>query len=160
VSAALALAARVVVAGTFVVAALQKLRALSVLRAQIEAFGVPGPLVGASVALLPVAELATASALVAVPGSSVPALAAIALLGAFTGVVVANLLHGRNPPCPCFGAATSDAPISPRTLVRNGWLLALAVVATGSVDGADALLTLVLFVALGAVTAWLVALLR
>lgn len=159
-AAALALAARVVVAAAFIVAAVQKLRALTVLRAQVEGFGVPGPLVGASVALLPVAELATAVALLAVPGSSVPAFVAIALLGAFTGVVVANLLQGRNPPCPCFGAASSDAPISARTVLRNGWLLALAVIATGSVDGADALPTVVLIVVLGAVTAWLVAVLR
>ncbi len=159
-AAALALAARVVVAAAFIVAGVQKLRALPVLRAQVEGFGVPGPLVGASVALLPVAELATAAALLAVPGSSVPAFAAIGLLGAFTGVVIANLSQGRRPPCPCFGAAASDAPISARTVARNGWLLALAVLATGSVDGAEALPVVLLTVVLGAVTAWLVAAFR
>ncbi len=159
-AAAFALAARVVVAAAFIVAGLQKLRTLPVLRAQVEGFGVPGPLVGVSVALLPVAELATAAALIAIPGSSVPAFVAIGLLGAFTGVVVANLSQGRRLPCPCFGAAASEAPISARTVVRNGWLLTLAVVATGSVDGAEALPVVVLTVGLGAVTAWVVAVFR
>jgi Methylamine utilisation protein MauE len=158
--AALALAARLVVAAAFVVAAVQKLRALPVLRTQIEGFGVPDPLVGVSVAFLPVAELATAAALVVATGSPVPAFVAIGLLGAFTGVVVANLSRGHRPPCPCFGTAASDAPISARTVARNGWLLALAVIATGSVDGAEAVPVVVLTVVLGAVTAWFVAVFR
>jgi Methylamine utilisation protein MauE len=157
---ALALAARIVVAAAFVVAAVQKLRALRAMRAQLEGFGVPGPLVGASVAVLPAAELVTAAALIALPYSSVPAFAALGLLAVSTGAVIGNLSRGRRPPCPCFGAGASDAPISARTVVRNGWLLALAVVATGSIDGADPLPVLVLTAALGAATAWLVATLR
>jgi hypothetical protein len=160
VAAALALAARVVVAAAFVVAAVQKLRALPGLRAQVEGFGVPGPLVSASVALLPAAELGTAVALVAIPGSSVPAFVAAGLLGVFTGVVIGNLSRGRHPPCPCFGAAATDAPISARTVVRNGWLLALAVIATGSVEGAEPVPVVVLVGVLGIATGWLVATLR
>jgi hypothetical protein len=152
---ALALAARIVVAAAFVVAALQKLRALSAMRAQLEGFGVPGPLVGASVAVLPAAELVTAAALLALPRSSVPPFIAVGLLAVFTGAVIGNLSRGRRPPCPCFGAGASDVPISARTVVRNGWLLALAVVATGSIDGADPLPVLAITVFLGAVTAWL-----
>lgn len=154
---ALALAARIVVAAAFVVAALQKLRVLPAMRAQLEGFGVPGPLVGASVAVLPVAELVTAAALLALPRSAVPPFVAVGLLAVFTGAVIGNLSRGRRPPCPCFGAGTSDAPISARTIVRNGWLLALAVVATGSIDGADPVPVVALSVALGAATAWLVA---
>jgi hypothetical protein len=154
---ALALAARIVVAAAFVFAAVQKLRALKAMRAQLEGFGVPGPLEGASVAALPAAELLTAAALVALPRSSVPPFVAVALLAVFTGGVIGNLSRGRHPPCPCFGAAASDAPISARTVVRNGWLLALAVVATGSIDGADPLPVLGLTLLLGVVTAYLVA---
>jgi hypothetical protein len=157
---ALALAARIVVAAAFVVAAIQKLRALRAMRAQLEGFGVPGPLVGASVAALPAAELVIAAAMIAVPHSSVPAFAAAGLLAVFTGAVIGNLSRGRRPPCPCFGAATSGAPISARTVVRNGWLLALAVVATGSIDGAEPLPVLALTGVLGAVTASVVATLR
>jgi hypothetical protein len=154
---ALALAARIVVAAAFVVAAVQKLRALSAMRAQLEGFGVPGPLVGASVAVLPAAELITAVALLALPRSPVPPFVAVGLLAVFTGAVIGNLSRGRRPPCPCFGAGASDAPISARTIVRNGWLLALAVVATGSIDGADPLPVVALTAVLGAVTAYLVA---
>lgn len=157
---ALALAARIVVAAAFVFAAAQKLRALPAMRAQLEGFGVPGELVGASVAVLPMAELVTAAALLALPRSPVPAFVAIGLLAVFTGAVIGNLSRGRRPPCPCFGAGTSDAPISARTIVRNGWLLALAVIATGSIDGAEPLAVIALTVALGAATAWLVATLR
>jgi Methylamine utilisation protein MauE len=157
---ALVLAARIVVAAAFVVAAIQKLRALPSMRAQLEGFGVPGPLVGASVAVLPVAELVTAAALIARPRSSVPAFVAVGLLALFTGAVIGNLSRGRRPPCPCFGAAGSDEPISARTVVRNGWLLALAVVATGSIDGADPIPVLALTALFGAATAYLVATLR
>jgi hypothetical protein len=157
---ALALAARIVVAAAFVFAAAQKLRALPAMRAQLEGFGVPASLVGASVAVLPAAELVTAAALVALPRSSVPPFVAVGLLAVFTGAVIGNLSRGRHPPCPCFGAGASDAPISARTVVRNGWLLALAVVATGSIDGADPLPVLGLTVLLGAATAWLVATVR
>jgi Methylamine utilisation protein MauE len=154
---ALALAARIVVAAAFVVAAVQKLRALPAMRAQLEGFGVPGALVGASVAALPAAELVTAALLVALPRSSVPPFVAVGLLAVFTGAVIGNLSRGRRPPCPCFGAGTSDVPISARTVVRNGWLLALAVVATGSIDGADPLPVVGLTVLLGGATAFLVA---
>jgi uncharacterized membrane protein YphA (DoxX/SURF4 family) len=157
---ALALASRIVVAAAFVVAAVQKLRALPAMRAQVQGFGVPPPLVGASVVVLPALELATAAALIAVPYSSFPAFVALGLLAVFTGAVIGNLSRGRRPPCPCFGAAASDAPISARTVVRNGWLLALAVVGTGSIDGADPLAVVVLTGVLGVVTAWLVATLR
>jgi hypothetical protein len=157
---ALALAARIVVAAAFVVAAVQKLRALPAMRAQLQGFGVPGPLVGASVAVLPALELATAAALVAVPYSSVPSFVAVGLLAVFTGAVIGNLSRGRRPPCPCFGAGASDVPISARTVVRNGWLLALAVLGTGSIDGAEPLAVVVLTAVLGAVTAYLVATLR
>jgi len=157
---ALALAARIVVAAAFVVAAVQKLRSLPAMRAQVQGFGVPGPLVGASVAVLPALELATAAALIAVPYSSAPPFVAVGLLAVFTGAVIGNLSRGRRPPCPCFGAGTSDVPISARTVVRNGWLLALAVVATGSIDGAEPLAVVVLTGVLGAATAWLVATLR
>ena len=135
--AAVALAARLVVAGAFLVAAVQKLRAWSGLTTELAGFGVPATLVAPAAVALPVAELATAAALVVFPGSALPAFVAIGLLALFTGAVVANLAQGRRPPCPCFGTA-SAAPLSARTVLRNGWLLALAVLATGSIAGADA----------------------
>ena len=96
-TAALVLAARIVVAAAFVVAAVQKLRALPAMRAQVQGFGVPAPLVGASVAVLPVLELATAAALIAVPYSSAPAFVAVGLLAVFTGAVIGNLSPRATP---------------------------------------------------------------
>jgi hypothetical protein len=55
----------------------------------------------------------------------------------FTGAVVANLARAEPPPCPCFGMATADQPVSVRTVVSNGWLLALGVIATGTAETAD-----------------------
>jgi hypothetical protein len=104
---------------------------------------------------LPVAELTTAAALVVFAGSSVPAFVAIGLLALFTGAVFANLAQGRRPPCPCFGAS-SASPVSARTIVRNGWLLALAVLASGSITGAEAWGVVLWCVVLAGVTAVLV----
>ena len=149
--AAVALAAWLVVAAAFLVAALQKLRAWSGLTAELAGFGVPGSLVAPAAVALPVAELATAGALVVFAGSAVPAFVAIGLLALFTGAVLANLAQGRRPPCPCFGAASAE-PLSARTVVRNGWLLALAVLATGSITGADAGAVVLWTAVLGAAT--------
>jgi hypothetical protein len=147
--ASLVLAARYTVAFALVLAAVQKIRARTELRPQLVGFGVPVAIAtGAGIALV-VVELGVALALVLVPDSTAPAFVAVALLAVFSGAVLANLARDRRVPCPCFGAATSDEPISGRTVLRNGWLLALAVLGTGSVDGAR-----------GAVaTAWTVALL-
>lgn len=149
--ASIALAARLVVAAAFFVAAVQKLRIRPKLTTELAGFGVPTSMVVPTAIALPVAELATAAALVVFAGSSVPAFVAIGLLALFTGAVFANLAHGRHPPCPCFGAS-STAPVSARTIVRNGWLLALAVLATGSITGAEAWGVAVWTAVLGTVT--------
>jgi threonine/homoserine efflux transporter RhtA len=57
-----------------------------------------------------------------------PAVAATALLVAFTGVIVLRLLDGSRPPCACFGSR-SKRPLGTYHVVRNLGLLALAVVA-------------------------------
>jgi hypothetical protein len=155
-SSSLALAARIVVAAAFLLAALQKLRAHRRLTGELAGFGVPVSLAAPLAVVLPAAELVTAVALVALTTSPVPAYVAIGLLAVFTGAVLANLAHGRHPPCPCFGA-TSTAPVSAMTVVRNGWLLALAVLATASTDGADTWPVIAWTAALALVTVVLVA---
>lgn len=146
--AAFALAARVVVAFVLAVAAFLKLRAGRTMRAQLRAFGLAPPFDGVVALALPLVELTVAATLVAVSSSPVAAFAAVALLALFTGAIVANLARGRRVPCPCFGAGASDALVSSRTLVRNCWLLALAVAATGEVKGAGVVATLALVGAL------------
>jgi hypothetical protein len=114
-----------------------KLRALRTLPAQMQAFGIPGSLAVVAAILVPAAELATAASLGTFRDSPVPAFAAIGLLSLFTGAVVANLARDEPPPCPCFGMATADQPVSARTIVSNAWLLALAVIATGTEETTD-----------------------
>jgi Methylamine utilisation protein MauE len=130
----LVLAARLALIVALSGSAFFKLRALRSLPAQMQAFGIPGSLAVVAAILVPAAELAIAVSLGVFRDSSVPAFAAIGLLSLFTGAVVANLARDEPPPCPCFGMATADQPVSSRTIVSNAWLLALAVIATGSAE--------------------------
>ena len=132
--AALSLAARLSLALAFALSARAKLADRSGFATALGAFGVPA---GAALSVvLPAVEAALAIVLVALPGEPWPAWAALGLLGATTGQVVANLTRGRRVPCPCFEVG-GDRPISGATLVRNGWLLALGVLATAPATDAD-----------------------
>ncbi len=59
---------------------------------------------------------------------AVAAWCAVALLGAFTVLLVVKLARGERPPCACFGSWTA-APIGPANVVRNLVLVAVAVAA-------------------------------
>jgi hypothetical protein len=146
---AVALAARVVLALALAGAALAKLRDREHVTVQMDA------LLGARLATVaaigvPVVELAIAIALVAVPGSGLPAVGAVIMLLAFTVVLVRA--QARHVPCPCFGGGTTASPAGPRSVLRNGVLLALAVLATGNPSGASAVATAGWIVVLGAIT--------
>src|SRR5205807_10209212 len=108
------------------------------LPARMRAFGTPAELRRAAAILAPAAGLAIAGSLAPFGDSPVPACAAFGLLSLFTGAVVANPARAEPPPCPCFGMATADQPVSARTVVSNAWLLALAVIASGTAETADA----------------------
>lgn len=152
--ASLALAARLVVAAAFLVAGVQKLRAGRALRRQVAAFGVPPAAAPAAAIVLPLLELATGLALLVFARSAVPAWIALAELAVFTGAVAANLARGRHVPCPCFGSTATD--VSGATLVRNAWLVALAVVGTADATGATLAATVGWGTGLGLVTIALV----
>ena len=121
-------AARVVLVVTFVVSAVAKARAWRTLPGAMRAFGFPPPFDRVVAYALPVIELALALALVAAWSSAWPAWLAVGLLGLFTVFVVRAAV--RHTPCPCFGAASDATPAGPLTVLRNGALLALAVLAT------------------------------
>ena len=57
-----------------------------------------------------------------------PALAAIVLLGAYTGLIVRRIRDGSRPPCACFGSK-SKRPLSAYHVLRNLLLIGGAVVA-------------------------------
>lgn len=155
--ASLAFAARVVLAAVLAASATAKLRsrvafASEALRPQM------GRLVGERYApmigpVLPPAELAVAVALVAW-WSPVPGVVALALIGAFTVVLVRA--QARHVPCMCFGAASLDVPVGPASIVRNGVLAALAVLAIGSPAGANAVATIALIIVFGAIATFAV----
>jgi hypothetical protein len=85
--------------------------------------------VGRSIALVvPWVEIVIGALLAAQLFEPWPAVAAIALLVAFSVVIVLRLLDGSRPPCACFGSR-SRRPLGAYHVLRNVGLLALAVVA-------------------------------
>jgi uncharacterized membrane protein YphA (DoxX/SURF4 family) len=131
---AIALAARVVLAIAFAIAAVEKLRGLTRVREQMS------ELLGARVGRIatiatPIVELLLAVALVIARSSAVPGILAALVLLAFTAVLVRA--EARHVPCPCFGGGAPERPVGPLSILRNGVLLALAVLATGDANGAS-----------------------
>ena len=134
--ATVALVARIDLAGAFALSAATKIAGRAELARGLEDFGVPGS--GAVATVLPPVEAALAGLLVAVRHQAWPAFLAIAVLAVFTAAVVANLAGGHPVPCPCFGPPPAGArPVSAATVARNGALVALAVLGTGSTAGAS-----------------------
>jgi Methylamine utilisation protein MauE len=117
-----------------VVAGVAKLVDLNGARRSLEQFGVPGRLVSPVAVGLSVLEIAVGLALVPVASAWGAALAATALLLAFTVTVAVALARGVEADCHCFGRISSR-PIGPGTLARNVALVALAVFV--AVAGAD-----------------------
>jgi Methylamine utilisation protein MauE len=145
--AALALAARIVLALALATSAIAKLRSRDAVRQQV------ATLVSVRAApvvtlLLPATELLVAVALVSW-WSEVPGIAAVILLAVFTVVLVRA--EARRVPCLCFGASNLDTPVGPAGVVRNGVLAALAVLAIGSPSDAGAGATLLAVAIFGAV---------
>jgi hypothetical protein len=101
-----------------------KLTGWRVWRAQARELAVPDAIVIG----IPVLELVIGVLLVVDVGRPVTAVVAAVLLTGFTAVLVRLLLDGQRPPCACFGAL-SRRPIGWGSVVRNGVLLALAIVA-------------------------------
>jgi len=108
----------------FAVAAFTKLRDPLGTRRTLGDFGLPNPRLLARV--LPVTEATTALLLAVDP--RVGGQCAVALLAAFTTLIVGRLLAGHRETCGCFGT-WSKRPLSWRDVARNGVLIALGVVA-------------------------------
>ena len=113
-----------IVGATFVVSAVAKLARPQLWRSQ--AGDLVAPL--AALSIVPYAELVLGAGLVVQWQRRVLAAVAIALLVAFTIVIVVRLSQGRRPSCACFGSL-SAAPIAWSHVVRNLLLIAIAVVA-------------------------------
>jgi uncharacterized membrane protein YphA (DoxX/SURF4 family) len=112
------LACRLGLAAVFATAGLAKLADLEGSRSASREFGVPAPIAAAFGTLLPLAELATAAALIPNASARWGALAALVLLLGFIGGISNALARGREPDCHCFGQVHSE-PASWKTLARN-----------------------------------------
>lgn len=117
--------ARLVLAGVLLVAAWAKLADLRETRRAMVAFGVPARLAGPAAILVPAAEAGVAVALIVPAWARWGAVAALALLGAFTAGIALNLANGRTPDCHCFGRLDSG-PVDGWAVLRNAVLALLA----------------------------------
>jgi hypothetical protein len=134
--ATVALVARITLAATFGLSAATKLADRPAFARALREFGLPRS--DALSWTLPLVEGGLALALVSVRAAAWPAFLTVAVLAVFTGAVVANLIGDRPAPCPCFGPPRAGArPVSAATVARNGYLVALAVLGTGSTGGAS-----------------------
>lgn len=131
----LAQAAALVLACIFGAAAVAKVRNQEATVASFRGLRLPAPVLLAMA--VPLVEVVVAVGMVAAPTAmSVPA---IALLLAFSIVIVRAVVSGSTVSCACFGGGAhggaEDRPVSTLELVRNGGLGALAVVASGAGTG-------------------------
>ena len=116
--------AAVALGAVFVIAGAAKVALGTAWPAQARAMGAPMPVA----TVVPGIELIVGAALITRLAMPLPALAAIALLVAFSVLIARQLVDGRHPPCACFGA-WSHRPLSGGHLVRNAALLVVAVLA-------------------------------
>ena len=121
--ATLLVGARMLLLVVFATAGIAKLLDREGSREALSGFGVPAGALSAGAILLPLAELATAIALVPTATAQWGGLAALALLLAFSAGIANAMRLGQAPDCHCFGQLQSS-PAGRNTLVRN---LALAV---------------------------------
>ncbi|MGH1492230.1 MAG: MauE/DoxX family redox-associated membrane protein [Acidimicrobiales bacterium] len=114
----------IILAAIFAFAAVSKLLAPETTVSEFAELGVPSPALAAKV--VPVLEIGAAVALLVSPPAG--ALAAVALLMAFTAVIVTVVRSGRSVACGCLGAM-SRQPVSNATVARNVALIAMAAIA-------------------------------
>ncbi len=117
--------ARLVLAGTFVLAGASKLRDRGGLEESAAGLGVPSSVAPAVALGLPWLEIVLGLLLLP-SGTAQPALVAlVALLLAFTAALARVVRRGDQVACRCFGEASSE-PVGGSTIVRNVGLIALA----------------------------------
>lgn len=109
---------RLLLAGTFVLAAAGKVSRPSDFRKALAGFGMAPALARWTAVLIPAVEFGTAAMLIVTRLAIWGGIAAVALLLTFTAAIAVNLAYGRKPDCHCFGNLRV-APIGPAALVRN-----------------------------------------
>ena len=114
-----------ILGGVFLVAGLSKLRSPLETRRSLRDLGFPFP--KETSIILPLVELLTAILLIVDPATGVPC--AVALLVAFTVLMLSRLVNGNTSGCGCFGA-WSTRPLSYWDVARNTVFIVLGAIAT------------------------------
>ena len=114
-----------ILGGVFLVAGLSKLRSPLETRRSLRDLGFPFP--KETSIILPLVELLTAILLIVDPATGGPC--AVALLVAFTVLILSRLVNGNTSGCGCFGA-WSTRPLSYWDVARNTVFIALGAIAT------------------------------
>ena len=148
---AVLLVCRLGLAVVFVTAGIAKLLDRAGTRDAVVEFGVGRRLSHMVAAALPILEIAIGVALVPNPTSQYAAIAAGALLAAFTVAIGRSLARGQAPRCHCFGQVHSR-PVGIGTVARNVTLFACA--AFVAVAGWDDAGVIVVIAALIAFQVW------
>ncbi|HVW46928.1 MAG TPA: TlpA disulfide reductase family protein [Solirubrobacterales bacterium] len=125
------MAARVLLAAVFALAALGKLGRRAQTEETVAAFRLPGAMRRPVAVGLPIVELAVALALLPAASSPYAAVAALLLLAAFSLAIVLTLRREEAVDCNCFGSLGA-APVSRRTLARNLALMVPAALVAGA----------------------------
>lgn len=120
----LGVAAALLVAAVFLVAGVSKVADPHRWRSEASGMGVSGLVV----TVTPWFELVLGALLAVQLQRHVVAWLAVALLVAFTVLLVVRLAQGQRPVCACFGSL-SQRPIGASNVVRNAVFIALAVLA-------------------------------
>ncbi|KJK13531.1 hypothetical protein UB45_01785 [Terrabacter sp. 28] len=135
--------APVILACVLVLSAVGKLRSPSASAEAFRDLRVPAPLSGRLVIeALPYVELVLAAGLVAVGGrvGSLVAVAALLLFAAYLLLVTRALGFADDVHCACFGAF-APGRITARTVLRNAWLVVVAVAAIAASLNGDSVAT-------------------
>jgi uncharacterized membrane protein YphA (DoxX/SURF4 family) len=119
----LAVVASVLLGLAFVVAGGSKVAAGEAWPEQARGLGAPSIVIP----VVPWFEIVLGAILIVQLAPVAAGVVALATLLIFTGLIARRLAQGRHPPCACFGA-WSAKPLGPGHLLRNGVLIALAVV--------------------------------
>ncbi|MBO30717.1 MAG: hypothetical protein CL439_04825 [Acidimicrobiaceae bacterium] len=114
-----------ILGGVFLVAGLSKLRSPLETRRSLRDLGFPFP--KETSIILPLVELLTPILLFVDPATGGPC--AVALLVAFTVLILSRLVNGNTSGCGCFGA-WSTRPLSYWDVARNTVFIVLGAVAT------------------------------
>ena len=114
-----------ILGGVFLGAGLSKLRSPLETRRSLRDLGFPFP--KETSIILPLVELLTAILLIVDPATGGPC--AVALLVAFTVLILSRLVNGNTSGCGCFGA-WSTRPLSYWDVARNTVFIVLGAIAT------------------------------